>query len=186
MSPLVKVLRKMAHGGRSTEVPLSQRTTLPVLISYSSTNKQHDPRHPTSQTTAVTRKSSLVHGSSVIYSSTKGVSDRYAKLAAGIEKEAKKERSGAGSSMQEAREATLDPPGLTMPTDQSLEVTRPSPPPATATDTADDSSIRHVEEAPPYPLNDPQVQQGLRIMAWGDDGLGEYTSLEMRMHRGIR
>lgn len=52
--------------------------------------------------------------------------------------------------------------------------------------TAEDTPARHVEEAPPDPLDDPEVQEGLRIMEWGDDGLGEYTSLEMRMHRGIR
>lgn len=166
----------------STEIPLSQRTTLPVLVSYSSTNKQHDPRHPTSQNTAVTRKSSLVHGSSVVYSSTKGVSDRYAKLAASIEQEAKKEKSKAGSSSRKTREMTPDPLALPLSTGPSLESTRPSPPPSTAEATPQ----RHMQETMPDPLDDPRVQEGLRIMEWGDDGLGKYTSLEMRMHRGIR
>jgi hypothetical protein len=167
----------------STEIPLSQRTTLPVLISYSSTNKQHDPRHPTSQNTAVTRKSSLVHGSSVVYSSTKGVSDRYLKLAASIEHEAKKGKSQAGSSSRETREATPDPLAIPLSAGPSFEPTRASPTPTPSTTEA---PPQRMEETTPDPLDDPRVQEGLRIMDWGDDGLGEFTSLEMRMHRGIR
>lgn len=169
--------------GVSTEIPLSARTTLPVLISYSSANKQHDPRHPTSQTTAVTRKSSLVHGSSVIYSSTKGVTERFAKLAPVVEGEAKRERErvnrdapvAGGEGTSDWRRVQAADVG---PSVEETEPSLPSPPVAPRTVPR--------AEPPRDPLEDPQVQQGLKIMEWGDDGLSEYTSLDMRMHRGIR
>lgn len=167
---------------QASGVPLAQRVSLPVLVSYSSANKMHDPRHPTDQTTAVTRKSSLVHGSSVVYSSTKGVAAPYVKLAAHVEKEAKEDAEARGSNRVGTPEVLAIHPPRKVPALGS-----PSPP-SIAEPQASSSSTSSESPPPeePDPLDDSAVQEAQRILEWGDDGLGEYTSLEMRMHRGIR
>ncbi|GHJ87258.1 hypothetical protein NliqN6_3660 [Naganishia liquefaciens] len=168
----------------ASAVPLQQRVSLPVLISYSSANKMHDPRHPTSQTTAVTRKSSLVHGSSVVYSSVKGVAPPFSKLAAHVQKEAREDAAGVAREGSQADRGTPEHMVIHPPR-KVPELASPSPP-ATEPQPPSPSSHPQHTSVNPDPLDDPAVQEAQRILEWGDDGLGEYTSLEMRMHRGIR
>lgn len=167
----------------ASAVPLQQRVSLPVLVSYSSVNKMHDPRHPTSQTTAVTRKSSLVHGSSVVYSSTKGVAPPFAKLAAHAQKEAREDAAAAAREGNQGDRAT--PERLAIHPPRKVPALASTSPPAAEPRPPSPSMVSSLP-GNPDPLEDPAVQEAQRILEWGDDGLSEYTSLDMRMHRGIR
>ena len=164
-------------------VLLQQRVSLPVLVSYSSANKMHDPRHPTSQTTAVTRKSSLVHGSSVVYSSTKGVAPPSAKLAANAQKEVREDAAAVARGGNQGDRAT--PERLAIHPPRKVPALASPSPPVTEPRPPSPSPVLDLLENPD-PLDDPAVQEAQRILEWGDDGLSEYTSLDMRMLRGIR
>jgi hypothetical protein len=209
----------------STGIPLSQRVTLPILVSYSAANKAHDPRHPTSQTTAVTKRSILGHGAQVPYSITKETERRpvipdNSRTIASTAKRTSAGEGSEGSRQDVSASATLSTsmsvpathqhgaettpaaqsgdltPGLAgspavpvqqQPRSQSARTAKTNheePMDISGNDLSHDAGLNGIIDRDP--LEDPMVQEGLKILDWGDDGLSGYTSVDFRMHRGIR
>ncbi|KAJ9100581.1 hypothetical protein QFC21_003625 [Naganishia friedmannii] len=209
-------------GVSGTGIPLSQRVTLPILVSYSAANKPHDPRHPTSQTTAVTKRSILGHGAQIPYSTTKDAGGQRSVIpeATPSRKATPKEASLEGATRhdksapaaatsqtltslpyqrndEEAPAPRADPTGISalsstapvqpQPTPRSARTAERKPHEAmdiSGNDLSHDAGLDSNVDRDP--LEDPLVQEALQIMEWGDDGLSGYTSVDFRMHRGIR